>query len=155
MGNICRSPTAEGVFRKHVNEAGIQDGLLHHLYIDSAGTSGYHVGERPDPRATKIALHYGVDLRDLRARQVSMQDFADFDYLLAMDRENLKHLKRMSHSRYHDKLHLFMSFAEDCPGITEVPDPYFGGPEGFERVFDIVDRGARGLLNHLRRTHGL
>ncbi|MFC7049321.1 low molecular weight protein-tyrosine-phosphatase [Emcibacter nanhaiensis] len=153
MGNICRSPMAEGVFRHQANAAGIRDGLLHHLFIDSAGTTGYHTGESPDPRAQQTALKYGIDISELRARQVTRQDFADFDYLLAMDRENLKNLQRMGDPAHHHKVRLFMDFAENCPGITEVDDPYYGGAEGFERVFDIINRGAEGFLKYLQENH--
>ncbi|WP_321389520.1 low molecular weight protein-tyrosine-phosphatase [Emcibacter sp.] len=155
MGNICRSPMAEGVFRHQANQAGIADGLLHHLFIDSAGTTGYHAGESPDPRARSTALKYGINISDLRARQVTRQDFADFDYLLAMDRENIRNLHRMGDEKHHHKVRLFMDFAENCPGITEVDDPYYGGPEGFERVFDIISRGSAGLLKYLTENHEL
>ena len=144
MGNICRSPTAEGVFR-HVVEA---DGELNVL-VDSAGTHAYHVGEPPDPRAQRAALDRGVDLGRLRARRVRSRDFFDFTHILAMDQQNLRLLQEMQPGRGGAELRLFLEFAED-QGSLEVPDPYYGGRNGFERVLDLVEDASYGLLAHLK-----
>ena len=145
MGNICRSPTAEGVFKHFVAEAG----LAKHILSDSAGTHDYHIGEPPDPRAQEAAVRRGYDLGSLRGRQVSPRDFSDFDYVLAMDETNRRELERLCPPRDAHKLKLFMSFAGD-PVLREVPDPYYGGTQGFDQVLDMVELAARGLLKHLR-----
>jgi protein-tyrosine phosphatase len=146
MGNLCRSPMAEGVFRQHVAQAGL-DGQI---AIDSAGTHDYHVGEPPDPRAQRAAGRRGYDLSALRGRQVSRADFVEFDYVLAMDAVNLRALERLCPPQHAHKLRLFMEFgAEFAP--REVPDPYYGGEQGFEHVLDMVEEASRGLLEHVRR----
>ncbi|OGA26313.1 MAG: phosphotyrosine protein phosphatase [Betaproteobacteria bacterium RIFCSPLOWO2_02_FULL_67_26] len=145
MGNICRSPMAEGVFKHHVSEAKLDDWIA----SDSAGTHDYHIGEAPDARAQRIAGKRGYDLSRLRGRQVSRRDFDEFDYVLAMDEMNLRLLQRLCPTQHAHKLRLFMEFGAD-PQVREVPDPYYGGPEGFERVLDMVEQAARGLLDHLR-----
>ena len=145
-GNICRSPTAEGVFKHFVTEVGLEERIA----SDSAGTHDYHIGEPPDARAQRIAGKRGYDLSRLRARQVSRRDFDEFDYVLAMDEANLRLLQRLCPTPHSHKLRLFMEFGAD-PEMREVPDPYYGGTEGFERVLDMVERAARGLLDHLRR----
>ena len=144
-GNICRSPTAEGVFKRFVAEAGLEGRIA----SDSAGTHGYHVGEPPDPRTQHAASRRGYDLSVLRARQVSLSDFGEFDYLLAMDQGNLLVLQRLCPPQHADRLRLFMEFGAD-PAVREVPDPYYGGAQGFERVLDMVEQASRGLLEHLR-----
>jgi protein-tyrosine phosphatase len=141
MGNICRSPTAEGVFRRLVEGAG----LGHAVRIDSAGTHGYHVGAAPDKRAQAAARGRGYDLARLVGRQVSQRDFEEFDYILAMDRDNLANLEQLCPPEQSHKLMLFLSYSADYPG-HEVPDPYYGGPQGFDRVLDMVEDAARGLL---------
>ncbi|NCS66256.1 MAG: phosphotyrosine protein phosphatase [Hydrogenophilales bacterium CG03_land_8_20_14_0_80_62_28] len=141
MGNICRSPTAEGVFRRMVEVAKLSESIL----IDSAGTHAYHVGSAPDARAQQAALGRGYDLSKLIGRQVSDHDFEQFDYLLAMDRDNLNDLSRRCPDRYQHKLALFLTYSAQYQG-QEVPDPYYGGPGGFDRVLDMVEDGARGLL---------
>jgi protein-tyrosine phosphatase len=146
MGNICRSPMAEGVFKHHVKQAGL-DGSIS---TDSAGTHDYHVGEPPDPRAQRAAKRRGYDLSVLRARQVSPGDFSSFDYVLAMDELNLRLLERLCPSQHAHKLKLFMEFSAS-PALREVPDPYYGGEQGFERVLDMVEQAAQELLDHLRR----
>lgn len=145
-GNICRSPTAEGVMRKHIQ----QRGLGRQIEVDSAGTHGYHVGESPDPRSTEAARRRGIDLSVQRARKVIPEDFDRFDLLLAMDRDNLAFLKRNARPEYHDRLGLFMEYATRFQE-DEVPDPYDGGAQGFERVLDMVDDAARGLIEALQR----
>lgn len=145
MGNICRSPTAEGVFKGLVEKAGLTDKIS----SDSAGTHDYHIGEPPDPRAQCAAQSRGYDLSSLCARQVSRRDFSEFDYVLAMDEANLRQLKRLCPPEHADKLKLFMEFAGDV-ATREVPDPYYGGSQGFERVIDLVEQASKGLLEHLR-----
>ena len=145
MGNICRSPTAEGVFKRFVEQAGLSERIA----SDSAGTHGYHVGEPPDERAQRFAQKRGYDLSALRARQVARGDFEAFDYVLAMDEMNLRLLERLCPPPHAHKLRLFLAFAND-PALREVPDPYYGGAQGFEHVLDLVERAARGLLAHLQ-----
>ena len=145
MGNICRSPTAQGVFR-HLVEA---EGLSHMIQTDSAGTIGYHVGDPPDRRARETALKRGVDLSDLRARKAKAEDFEAFDYLIAMDRDNYNDLLAICPPGYEERLYLFLEFAPQRPE-EEVPDPYYGGVAGFDRVFDMVEEASRGLLQHIR-----
>ena len=145
LGNICRSPTAEGVFLKLVHEAGLES----RIFVDSAGTGDYHIDRPPDARACEAAGRRGYDLSPLRARQVSKKDFAEFDYVLAMDDENMRALRRICPSAHARKVRLLTEFCSS--GACTVPDPYAGGPEGFELVLDLVEDSARGLLQHLRR----
>lgn len=144
MGNICRSPTAEGVTRAIAERQGVAG----QFEFDSAGTHGYHIGKAPDQRARQAALGRGYDLSALKARQVSVQDFARFDHILAMDRDNLELLRQACPVEHRAKLQLFLEFASGN-GMREVPDPYYGGPEGFEQVLDLVEDAASGLLNQL------
>jgi len=150
LGNICRSPTAEGVFRATVQRAG----LLEHIEIDSAGTHAYHVGEPPDARAQEAARRRGIELSGLRGRKATRADFERFDYLLAMDKENYRNLMAICPPGREDKVRLFLEFAPHRPE-REVPDPYFGGDAGFERVLDMIEEASAGLLAHLRRQHGI
>ena len=145
MGNICRSPTAEGVFRKRAGEAGLAD-----LHIDSAGTHAYHVGEPPDLRSQEFAVKRGYDLSMQRARKVSPTDFAKFDYVLAMDRDNLALLEAACPQQYRHKLGLFMQFAKNCPSDV-VPDPYYGGGKGFDLVLDYIEAASDGLIEALKK----
>jgi protein-tyrosine phosphatase len=145
LGNICRSPTAEGVLRA----LAAREAPELPLEVDSAGTADYHVGQPPDPRTRAAAQRRGYDLSALRARTVDAADFERFDLILAMDRENLGALKRRAPSHAHERLRLFLEFAPDAP--EDVPDPYYGGPNGFEEVLDLVEAAARGLLAHLRQ----
>jgi protein-tyrosine phosphatase len=144
-GNICRSPTAHGVLRDLVREAGLHGAVR----VDSAGTHDYHAGEPPDERAQAHALRRGYDLSGLRARQIEDADFEHFDLLLAMDRGHLRMLERQCPSEHRHKLRLFMEFAATA-STREVPDPYYGGPDGFEQVLDLVEDAARGLVTRLR-----
>jgi protein-tyrosine phosphatase len=144
-GNICRSPTADGVLRRLVREAGLE----RLIEVDSAGTHDYHVGEAPDERAQRHALRRGYDLGELRARQVERTDFERFDLILAMDRGHLALLERAAPAEHRHKLRLFMEFADGW-SESEVPDPYYGGEAGFERVLDMIEAGARGVLAELR-----
>lgn len=141
MGNICRSPTAEGVFQRKIQSVG----LLDRIAIDSAGTHDYHVGRAPDRRAQHAAQQRGYDLSSLRGRQVAVQDFHEFDYVLAMDQENLANLLRICPPQQKHKLRLFMEFSRNF-SAREVPDPYYGGEQGFEQVLDMVEDAAEGLL---------
>jgi len=145
LGNICRSPTAEIVFREIV--AREAPGLR--IEIDSAGTAAYHVGSPPDSRTRQAALRRGYDMSALRARVIEPQDYARFDLILAMDRQNVDVLRRGAPTAAHDRIRLFLEFAPDT-GETEVPDPYYGGANGFEEVLDLVEAAARGLLEHVR-----
>jgi protein-tyrosine phosphatase len=145
LGNICRSPTAEIVFREIVAREAPNLGIE----VDSAGTAAYHVGSPPDSRTRQAALRRGYDMSALRARVVEPQDFGRFDLILAMDRQNFDALRRGAPAAAHDRIRLFLEFAPDA-GETEVPDPYYGGPNGFEEVLDLVEAAARGLLQHVR-----
>ncbi|QTF94132.1 low molecular weight protein-tyrosine-phosphatase [Halomonas sp. BM-2019] len=145
LGNICRSPTAEGVFRRLLEERG----LAHRVEVDSCGIGDWHVGKAPDPRTREAAARRGIDLSGLRARQLADADFAHFDYLLAMDHDNLAAMRARAPVEVDAHLGLFLEFA----GLPDraVPDPYFGGEQGFEEVLDLVEQGARGLLAELVR----
>ena len=145
MGNICRSPTAEGVFTKLIRE----QNLNHCFEIDSAGTHAHHVGEVPDARAQKAAKERGVELHHIRARKVVFGDFDDFDYLLAMDDENYSILMSACPDENKHKIKYFLEYAPHLE-TREVPDPYFGGQYGFERVLDLVEEASVGFLNALK-----
>jgi protein-tyrosine phosphatase len=150
MGNICRSPTAEGVFRKFVIDANLESEIL----VDSAGTHAYHVGQPPDQRAWAAAERRGIRLDDIYARRVTVEDFERFDYILAMDEDNLLILKENAPDHHRTKISLFLEFSETAP-VLEVPDPYYGGTSGFERVLDLVESASEGLLETLIREHRL
>lgn len=148
LGNICRSPMAEGIFRSLVDEAGLS-GRIH---VESAGTADYHVGERPDPRSRKAAAARGVRL-DGAARQFDTEDFARFDLVVAMDRANARSLRSLAgKSPSREKVVLLRSFdpTADDSGDLDVPDPYYGGRHGFDRVFEICEAACRQLLEELR-----
>ena len=145
LGNICRSPTAEVVFR----EIAAREAPELPIEVESAGTAGYHVGEPPDHRTRHAALRRGYDMSALRARIVEPRDFGRFDLILAMDRENLDVLRRRAPDSARERIRLFLEFVPDAP-VAEVPDPYYGGPNGFEEVLDLVEAGARSLLEHVR-----
>ena len=148
MGNICRSPTSEGLFQHLVTEAG----LLDKITIDSAGTHAYHVGNPPDTRATAAAKLRGIDLTSQRARQVCENDFTNFDYILAMDNSNHADLSQLCPAGEEHRLHLFLDFAPQTQ-TQEVPDPYYGGEQGFEHVLDLVEQAAAGLLEDIKKKH--
>ncbi len=148
MGNICRSPTAEGAFRHLVH----QQELDRHIKTDSAGTHAYHTGERPDRRAQQIALSRGLDISDLRARKVKQADFKKFHYVIAMDQANYQELAELTPEGHEDRLRLFLDFAPNLKE-SEIPDPYYGGPKGFEYVFDLVEEASQGLLDEIRKKH--
>jgi protein-tyrosine phosphatase len=146
LGNICRSPTAEGVVRVLAAREAPELGLE----VDSAGTAAYHVGEAPDARTRAAARRRGYDLEPLRARVVEPADFERFDLLLAMDEDNLRVLRGRAPPQAQARLRLFLEFAPELQ-VREVPDPYYGGANGFEEVLDLVEAAARGLLAHLRQ----
>jgi protein-tyrosine phosphatase len=151
LGNICRSPTAEGVMRAMIERAG----LTAAIEIDSAGTGAWHVGEPADDRSRAAARRRGFELTSL-ARQVTRADFARFDYLVAMDEENLRALERLAPDKAaRGKVRLLRSFDPSAPRGAPVPDPYYGGDDGFEEVLDICEAACRGLVDHIAREHGL
>ncbi len=144
-GNICRSPTADGVFRRLVAKAGLAD----RVRVDSAGISGFHAGESPDRRSQETAKKRGYDLANLRARAVSASDFADFDLLLAMDREHERSLLQAAPDSTKNRIRMFMSFAPQLD-VIDVPDPYYGGAGGFDHVLDLIEAACHGLLAHVQ-----
>lgn len=150
MGNICRSPTAEAVFRQKVRQAGLEE----FVEVDSAGTHAYHVGDPPDPRSTEHAARRGYDLTDLRGRQLSTYDAERFDYVIAMDRGNYNRIVRefggaAAGDGQRAEVRMFLDFAPEVPEV-EVPDPYMGGAQGFEQVLDLVEAASDGLLAEVR-----
>jgi protein-tyrosine phosphatase len=145
LGNICRSPTAEAVFRHLL--ANVASDL--EIEVDSAGIGSWHIGEPPDERAQAAARRRGFEMGELRARQIVREDFERFDLILAMDRENLAELRKRSPPQFRERVRLFLEYAPDL-GEEEVPDPYYGGEAGFEAVLDLAEQAARGLLEHLR-----
>jgi len=145
LGNICRSPTADGVFRKLLADQGLTDRIT----VDSCGTSDWHIGKAPDQRTQTTAHKRGYDLSVLRARTVHMADFEQFDHILAMDESNLKDLLDMAPLHLHGKIHLFLEYAP-ASGLTAVPDPYYDGDDGFEHVLDLVEVACGGLLEAVK-----
>jgi len=150
MGNICRSPTAEAVFRDKVKKAGLEQDIL----IDSVGTHDYHIGDPPDLRTQHAAKQRGYDMSMLRGRQVEVEDFSRFDYVLAMDNANMAILYRLCPKDQRDRLGLFLEYAQNHKQ-REVPDPYYGGELGFEKVLDMVEDAADGLLVHLKTQYSI
>ena len=146
MGNICRSPTAEGVFRHLI----LNEGLSEQIQTDSAGTHAYHIGEPPDRRAQLTAIKRGIDISDLRARKVTVIDFDKFQYVLAMDNENFSFLHELCPPHLHGRLHLFLDFTQKH-SEAEVPDPYYGGQGGFDHVFNLVESASQGLLADIQQ----
>lgn len=150
LGNICRSPTAHGVF-----EGLVQQQKLHRaIEVDSAGTGDWHLGEQPDKRSQSAAAARGYDLSHLRARLLTVEDFHKFDYILAMDNKNLADLQLMRPAGSETEVELFLNFAESG-NIEEVPDPYYGGDGGFEQVLDLVESASAGLLQSIKTRHKL
>ena len=144
LGNICRSSTAEGVFRKLASESP----LAGSVEVDSAGTVGFHAGDPPDRRSIEHAALRGIDLRNLRARKVTAADFEHFDHVIAMDAQNVAHLKSICPARHIGKIKLLLAFADSCK-LREVPDPYHGAADDFELVLDVIEEGSHGLVNYL------
>ncbi|MCU0837450.1 MAG: low molecular weight phosphotyrosine protein phosphatase [Rhodospirillales bacterium] len=148
LGNICRSPTAEGVFAA----ASARAGLAGQIGIDSAGTHVWQVGRPPEPRAQAIAKARGAELGHLRARQVRSEDFQTFEYVIAMDRRNRADLAAICPAGYEDRLHLLLDFADGTP-VRDVPDPFGNSEAAFERTFELIEAGVAGLLAHIRNAH--
>lgn len=146
LGNICRSPTAHAVFQAYVDRAGLTD----RIEVDSAGTAAYHIGHSPDERSVATARKRGYDLTPLRARQASESDFLAFDYILAMDKQNLADLRDLCPADYQGHLGLFLDFADVSE--SEVPDPYYGGASGFDHVLDLVEDASEKLLNQVKNA---
>ncbi len=151
LGNICRSPTAHGVFQHRVKQLGLDK----KIEVDSAGTGSWHIGKAPDNRTSRTAQLRGYDLTALRARQVSEADFYVFDYILAMDKANLSELKAIEPEDFRGELRLFLDFTDTDIEHAEVPDPYYGSGDGFERVLDMVENASEGLLNRIIAKHAL
>ncbi|GHA15521.1 phosphotyrosine protein phosphatase [Arenicella chitinivorans] len=147
MGNICRSPTAHGVMQHKVEARA----LGNRIEIDSAGTHAYHVGEQSDPRSRSTAARKGIDMDFIRARKISILDYDEYDYILAMDADNLDLIQYYAPKNYHAKVSLFLAYANQAGTVDEheVPDPYYGGEAGFEHVFSLVDRGCDALIEHI------
>ncbi|MAJ86879.1 MAG: low molecular weight phosphotyrosine protein phosphatase [Cellvibrionales bacterium TMED148] len=146
LGNICRSPTAHGVFRNLLDKEHLGD----MIYVDSAGTGDWHVGKNPDSRSCQTALDHGIDISFLRARLFENRDFDRFDYILVMDKQNLNDISRIKPQNYPGYLGLFLSFGSNS-SIEEVPDPYYSGSDGFELVIDLVIDASKGLLEHIQK----
>ncbi|TBU93350.1 low molecular weight protein-tyrosine-phosphatase [Phytopseudomonas dryadis] len=144
LGNICRSPTAEAIMRQRLRQAGLAERIL----VDSAGTGGWHVGKAPDPRTQQAALRRGYDLSALRGRQVSADDFSRFDLLLAMDSSNLSHLQGLRPATASAELDLYLRRYQLA--LEDVPDPYYGGAQGFEQVLDLLEQASDALLSELK-----
>ncbi len=151
LGNICRSPMAEGLFIHKVKEAGLDE----RIRVDSAGTGGWHVGERADARMRRVASQHGVDLPS-RARKITVQDFKEFDYILAMDGRNLKDIEAKAPQRgdHPANIYKMRHFDPQAKG-ADVPDPYYGGPQGFEEVYQMLDRSTNQLLASIREETGI
>lgn len=149
LGNICRSPTAHAVFQQLVDASG----LGHAILVDSAGTGDWHIGKAPDVRATAAARKRGYDLSVLRARRVTAEDFRRYDYILAMDLQNLRDLQALRPADFRGELSLFLNYGQHRE--REVPDPYYGEGDGFELVLDMVEAAAAGLLEAIALRHGL
>ncbi len=150
MGNICRSPTAHGVFQHLVDQAGLSDQII----VESAGTISYHAGENPDPRAHAMSQSKGVDISQQIARQVRRDDYAQQTYILAMDYSNLQNLNADCPKSYQDKIEMLLSYHPD-EQLQEVPDPYYNGGRGFENVYNMIEVASKRLLQSIRNEHGL
>ena len=148
LGNICRSPTAHAVFQALVEDSGLSE----HIEVDSAGTGDWHIGHAPDQRTCAVAAEHGYDMSSLRARLVDADDFDQFDYILAMDHDNLANLKAICPADYAGSLELMLDYtvAETFAEMDEVPDPYYGGDDGFSLVLELVEDACAGLLEHIR-----
>jgi len=151
LGNICRSPLAEGIFKQRVS----QEGLENKIFVDSAGTSGWHVGDPPDPRSVDVARENGIEL-DSFGRKAISEDFQKFDYIIAMDKNNYSDLKGLPGSKKEGaaKLYLMRDF-DDIGKGQDVPDPYYGGPDGFNYVFELLDRSCQNLLDEIKENYQL
>ena len=145
LGNICRSPIAEGVFRALIKEKGLEDQFV----VDSAGTAGYHVGEVPDERAVRALKHRGIDISDYHARQLQSVDFEGFDYILVADRQNLRDVQQLAETSSHAEVKLFLSYDPEAK-VEEIPDPYYGGSEGFELVINMCAQASEKFLQYVQ-----
>ena len=150
LGNICRSPTAHGLFQAQVDKSDLSEKIV----VSSAGTGHWHVGDPPDKRAQATARDFGYDISHLRARQVTASDFDDFTYVLGMDKQNMQNLQSVAPSQYTAELGLFLEFTGIGHGL-EVPDPYYGGDSHFKEAIELIDRGCKSLLDIIREKHGL
>jgi protein-tyrosine phosphatase len=144
LGNICRSPSAEAVFKKKAADKGLN------IEIDSAGTAGYHKGAAPDKRSQGVAMERGYNFKGLKCRKVVVQDFEKFDYILGMDNQNIANLLKDCPEEFQHKVSLFLSFC--ASEVQEVPDPYYSGKGGFEYVLDLIEQGSDGFIDHLKST---
>ncbi|MNX99863.1 Low molecular weight protein-tyrosine-phosphatase YfkJ [compost metagenome] len=151
LGNICRSPLGEGIFRHLVQDAGLAD----RFEIDSAGTGNWHAGKPPHHGSQRVAKERGLDISGQRARQIQIEDLDDYDYVVAMDTQNFTDIRDLDPLRKTSAQVVRMMDFAPARGLTDVPDPYFGGPEGFDHVYDLVEEASRGLLEHIARAHGL
>ena len=151
LGNICRSPTAHAVFRKCVSDNGLSD----IINIDSAGTGDWHIGRPPDRRSSAKAKEFGYDLSDLRARLVESSDFEDFSYILVMDNKNLADVKKLAPKGHEAKIELLLNYStrSSTDNVYEVPDPYFGGEHGFDRVLTLIEDATQGFLDYLKANY--
>ena len=149
LGNICRSPTAHGILEKQINN----NNLKNYIYVDSAGTGDWHIGESPDKRAVEAAAERGFQIANYRARQVCSSDFKDYDYILAMDYANLRDLKKQCPAAFKRKLQLLLDYGGG--GHDTVPDPYYSGDKGFELVLDLLEESCTRLLQHIKERHSL
>ena len=147
-GNICRSPTAEGVFRNLLKTRCLTDLIK----VDSAGLGSWHVGDPPDPRSTETAIKRGIDIRHQKARAIRPHDFEEFDLLLAMDKTHYSAMKRSCPPELQSRIHMFMNYARNTE-ISEVPDPYYGSSNGFDRVFDLIEAASEGLLEEIETNY--
>lgn len=145
MGNICRSPTAHAVMQHKVNQLNLSDQFV----IASSGTHAYHIGEGADQRSQQTARQRGIDMSELTAQKIAITDYDDYDWILAMDNDNLDLIRYYAPEKHHAQIRLFMEFAKNYPDVQEVPDPYYGGASGFDYVFDLVDDASQGLLDTL------
>ena len=146
MGNICRSPSAQGVFEKLIKNNGLEGDFT----VDSAGTHSYHVGGKPDSRSMQAALKRNIDISHQRARKISEKDFENFDYIVVMDNDNHMNVKMICPKKHLHKIYKMMSFSPSTK-YSEVPDPYYGGEQGFELVLDLLENASLGLFNHINR----
>jgi protein-tyrosine phosphatase len=151
LGNICRSPSAQGVFQHQVDAAGLSDKFI----IDSCGTAPFNVGKSPDKRAIHATNHFGYNIEDQIARQITKEDYLHFDYIIPMDRKNMMSLTAWKPSDYSGEINLFMHYHADNLGETQIPDPYHDGPEKFIPIISVIEEASAGLLAHIRKKHQL
>lgn len=149
LGNICRSPSAQGIFQHQVDKAGLTD----YFIIDSCGTAAFNVGKSPDKRAIDATRHYGYNIEDQIARQISKEDYNKFDYIIAMDRKNMMSLTAWQPAGYSGEIELLMKYHPDSLGNTQIPDPYHDSPDKFFPIIETIEKAAAGLLEHIRNKH--